>query len=136
MSALGFRMWRFSRHWKSCRVSVATALLLLLESGCSVPVAELSLVSTTSADWPVMVLERGVEGRSCRSSLVLGLIPMGRQPSIVGEAIQRTLDVVPDGELLTNASVALATVDIVLFRRECAHVSGTVAKRVRVLHIH
>jgi hypothetical protein len=66
----------------------------------------------------------------------LGLVPLAGEQAVVVAAVEKAVATMGDGEALTEATLDLETVDLLLYRRVCARVRGTVGKRIRVLHLH
>ena len=107
---------------------------LMISAGCAKQLGNLTLATAGDTDWPVMRLARNVEGRVCESSGLLGLVPF-RDGGLLAAAVDQAVASVPDGELLTEASVELQTLEFLLVRRQCVRVVGNVGRRVRVIHL-
>jgi hypothetical protein len=83
-----------------------------------------------------MVLRRDAEGRACQRSAFFGLFGHEVSPSLVNAAVDAAIRTEPDGDVLTDVRIDFETMDVLVYRRQCVRVRGTVAKRVRVVHIH
>jgi hypothetical protein len=82
-----------------------------------------------------VILQPNVEGRVCDSRL-LRSIPIGDTRPTLEAAVEEAVGRVPDAQLLTNVTVDLETIDLVVFSRSCTRVLGTAARRAPVIHIH
>lgn len=119
------------------RALVLLAMVAMGGSGCSAQVAELGLVAPQpDSEWPLMVLRRNADARVCRTSAFFGLLGRDGSRSLVNAAVDMALRTEPDGNVLADVRVEFATFDVLIYRRQCVRVRGTVAKRVRVVHIH
>ncbi len=109
-------------------------LLLLLASGCTTRIADLTLASSKNIPHRFEVLAEDVEGRDCASILMLLFIPIplgSFQPSFE-EAMDRAIGTVPGGNLMTNVAISNESFVIPLlfvnFARGCAVVQGDVGR--------
>lgn len=126
------------RPWRAARLmcSLGSAALLTMTSACATDLASLSLAATAAdREWPVMVLARNVEARSCAHRALFGLLPLGSQATLHA-ALDSAIGQVQEAEVLTDARLELETTDLLLLRRQCVRVVGAVGRRVRVIHVH
>ncbi len=120
----------------SLRAVLAVWLTLHGLPACTTRLASLTIVSDAQTEWPVMVLRPNVETRACMHTALFGLVPLsGRQP-VMAAAVKAALATMHDGDVLTDVTLDMETVDLLLYRRMCVRARGTVGRRVRVLHVH
>jgi hypothetical protein len=114
--------------------SMLSALVLLAFIGCTRDLGRLRTMATDAPEAGFMVLERGVEGRSCATEMLFGLLPVGGRASLAA-AVEDAVGRVRDSQLLADVHVEVRTWEGLLVRRQCVRVVGTAGRRVRVVSI-
>jgi len=107
---------------------VRRALLVLLALGaaCARSVGGLGVVADDPAVIGTQMLRPGVEGHSCRTT-VLG-VPLRAGTPDVREAVQQMLAVDADANVVVHADVRTRALLTGLYNRRCVDVRGDVAR--------
>jgi hypothetical protein len=118
-------------------VFIAVVVLCLGAVGCTTHLGALHIAGTAEAGWPVMRLTPGAQGRACAVDGLFGLVSGGGTAAgLLERAIGNAVAATPDGQVLSDVSIDLETVDTLLIRRRCVRVQGTVGRRVRSIVVH
>jgi len=111
------------------RLLAPTSLLAL--AGCATSFGRLGVVSPDPDAIGVKLLRPGVEGRSCRAS-VLG-VPLGRGAPELHEALAHILALDAEGNVVTHAQVTWRHFVTGLYNRRCLEVRGDLGRTVSTL---
>jgi hypothetical protein len=111
--------------------AVAAALGI---AGCTRDLGRVQTVATDGPESGFMTLERGVEGRSCGTRLLFGMLPVGARASLTA-AVDDAVGKVRGSQLLADVRVEVRTWNGLLVERQCIRLVGTAGRRVRVISI-
>ena len=101
-------------------------LLVFALSGCSFRTGDLSIVASQNVGLQPELIQRSVEGEDCTH--VLLFIPMGSLVPNLDEAMDRALEKVPDGNILTDVAVYSDVRFTYIYNRTCLRVKGDVGR--------
>jgi hypothetical protein len=87
---------------------------------------DFSLISSQNVAFAPEPIRRGVEGRDCVYTLLF--IPIGGLVPNVEEAMDRAMDQVPEGNVMTNVAIYNDLIFTYIFNQQCTRVRGEVGK--------
>jgi hypothetical protein len=99
-------------------------VMIIVSSGCSFRTGDLSVVSSKNVGLQPEVIRRGVEGSDCSHMLLF--IPLGSMVPNLDEAMDRALEKVPEGNVLTDLAIYNDVLFTYIYNRTCLRVKGDV----------
>ena len=111
------------------RMLAITALL----TGCTASLGPATLLGTDADVVGVKLLRPGLQGRSCRVS-VLGVPSRAGAPALA-EAIAQILAADPEGNVVTGAEVTWSELLTGIYNRRCVEVRGDLARVVSTFRL-
>jgi hypothetical protein len=103
------------------------AIAGLLASACVTRVGDLSVMSPRITNLPTRSLDRRVEGMDCVYFALLFLPVSGSLFPSVEEAIDRAMQAVPEGNIVTNVAMYVDSAGVPpLVHRQCIRIKGDV----------
>src|SRR5262249_28323149 len=111
------------------RILAATLLL----TGCTASLGPVTLLRTDADVVGLKLLRPGLQGRSCRGS-VLGVSSRAGAPAL-GEALAQILAADPEGNVVTGAEVTWSELVTGIYNRRCVEVRGDLARAVSTLKL-
>jgi hypothetical protein len=113
---------------------LVAVLLLLTLPACATRIGDLSLATSKNLSRSFDSLAEDVEGKDCARVLWLLFIPIpfgSLQPSLE-EAMDRAIEKVPGGDMMTNVTITnepfLVPLLVINYRSDCLVVEGDVGK--------
>ena len=103
------------------------ALALLISCafpGCAFRMGDLSLVASENVAFAPDVKRKSVEAEDCVYTLLF--IPLGGFVPNVEEAMDRAMEQVPEGNVMTNVAIYQDVIITYLFNQQCLRVKGDV----------
>ena len=104
--------------------ALAVAIVALASSGCAYRTGDLSVVSSKNVGLQPQLIRQRVEGRDCTHMLLF--IPLGSLVPNLDEAMDRALEKVPDGNVLTDMAIYNDVLFTYIYNRTCLRVKGDV----------
>ena len=92
--------------------------------GCRTRLGDLSIASTKNVALNPSPERRSVEGRDCMHMFLF--IPLGKMSPVLDEALDRAMEQVPDGNIMTNVAIYNDIIFTLLYNRSCFRVRGDV----------
>jgi hypothetical protein len=102
---------------------LALLALIACPLGCVSDRGALSVVAIDSIGRDFPVIERDVKGEECLHSLLLGLVPLGPQPTVDG-AVSKALSTAEGADALVNARVHQKIFRGIVYDLLCVEVRG------------
>jgi len=110
----------------------ALAITTLL-AGCAASLGPAALIGTDAELVGVKLVRPGLQGRSCRVS-VLG-VPFRAGAPALSEAVAQILAADPEGNVVTRAEVTWSELVTGIYNRRCVEVRGDLARMVSTLRL-
>jgi len=104
-----------------------------LLTGCTASLGPAALLGTDADVVGVKLLRPGLQGRSCRVS-VLGVSSRDGAP-VLAEALAQILAADPEGNVVTGAEVTWSELVTGIYNRRCVEVRGDLARVVSTLRL-
>lgn len=93
-------------------------------SGCTTRVGAFTFASTKNLGIAYSPLQTRVEGEDCVQSILF--IPMGTLNPNIQDAVDRAVETVPNGDMMTNVTVNEDLLFTLIYNRRCVRVTGDV----------
>ncbi len=99
-------------------------LAIAMLSGCTTRIGAFTFASTKNLGVTYPPVQTGVEGEDCVNMILF--IPMGTLNPNVQDAVDRAVEKVPNGDMMTNVTVNEDMLITLLYNRNCVRVTGDV----------
>ena len=108
------------------RKAVFAVSVTLVLSGCTFGMGDFTLVASENVGLEPDVIRRSVEGKDCTWMLLF--IPLGSLVPNAEEAIDRAMEQVPKGNVMTDVAVYNDLIFTYILNRTCLRVKGDVGE--------
>jgi hypothetical protein len=105
---------------------IALLFLVVAMAGCSFRTGDLSIVASQNVGLEPELIRRSVEGKDCTHMLLF--IPMGSLVANLDEAMDRALEKVPEGNILTDMAIYNDLLFTYIYNRTCLRIKGDVGR--------
>ncbi len=102
----------------------ALFLAIAVLSGCTTRIGAFTFASTKNLGVAYAPLQTAVEGEDC-ATLIL-FIPLGTLNPNIQDAVDRAVEKVPDGDMMTNVTLREDLLFTLVYNRVCVRVTGDV----------
>lgn len=99
-------------------------LTIIMLSGCTTRIGAFTFASTKNLGVAYPPLQTRVEGEDCVTQILL--IPMGTLNPNIQDAVDRAVEKVPNGDMMTNVTLNEDLVFTLVYNRDCVRVTGDV----------
>ena len=99
-------------------------LAIAMLSGCTTRIGAFTFSSTKNLGVAYAPLQTHVEGEDCVS--VILFIPIGTLNPNIQDAVDRAVEKVPNGEMMTNVTLNEDLLFTLIYNRQCVRVTGDV----------
>ncbi len=99
--------------------------IAMLSSGCTTRVGAFTFASTKNLGVAYAPLQTGVEGEDC-VHFILYIPVSGTLNPNIEDAVDRAVEKVPNGDMMTNVTVNEDMLFTLIYNRVCARVTGDV----------
>jgi hypothetical protein len=105
---------------------IALLLFVFALAGCSFRTGDLSVVASQNVGLEPELIRRSVEGKDCAHMLLF--IPIGTLVPNLDEAMDRALEKVPEGNILTDMAIYNDLLFTYIYNRTCLRIKGDVGR--------
>jgi hypothetical protein len=104
--------------------TVALVLAITMLSGCTTRIGAFTLASTKNLGVAYAPLQTSVEGEDCVTLILF--IPIGTLNPNIQDAVDRAVEKVPNGDMMTNVTMSEDLLFTLIYNRVCVKVTGDV----------
>jgi hypothetical protein len=99
-------------------------LAITMLSGCTTRIGAFTFASTKNLGVAYPPLQTSVEGEDCVSIILF--VPIGTLNPNIQDAVDRAVEKVPNGDMMTNVTVSEDLLFTLIYNRRCVKVTGDV----------
>ncbi len=104
--------------------AILVLIALLASGGCSVRLGSFTLASTKNLGTTYQPIRTNVTGEDCENTILF--IPLGTLNPNLQDAVDRAVEQVPEGDMMTNVTAYNDVLFTLLYNRSCIRVVGDV----------